>query len=109
VGIGSAVGASAIWAMRVSHVKMTPEPGHAAELCQRGIYRFIRHPMYSGLLLAMTMFAVAAGGWMGGLLWAGLAAVLWGKLSLEERLWSERDPAYREYMKRTRRLVPFLF
>ena len=95
--------------MRVSNVKMAPEPEDAAELCERGIYRFIRHPMYSGLLMGMTMFAVAAGGWSGWVLWAGLAAVLWGKLSLEEKLWVEHDPAYREYMKRTRRLIPWIF
>lgn len=109
VGIGTAVGASGIWAMRWSQVKITPEPGHAAELCERGIYRFIRHPMYSGLLLGMTMFAAAAGGWAGWVLWAGLAMVLWCKIRIEERLWSERDPAYREYRKRTRRIIPWIF
>ena len=109
VGMGFLVGASGVWAMRLSHVKMTPEPGHAAELCERGIYRLIRHPMYSGLLMGMTMFAFAAGGWIGWLLWLGLAVVLWGKLWIEEKLWSERGPAYREYMTRTRRIIPWLF
>ncbi len=109
VAAGVAVSASGVWAMRVSRVKLTPEPGAEAELCDRGIYAHLRHPMYAGLLLAFAMFAIGAGGWGGWIVWGGLLAVLLVKLGIEERLWSERDPAYRDYMKRTRRLIPGVF
>ncbi|MCB1093160.1 MAG: isoprenylcysteine carboxylmethyltransferase family protein, partial [Verrucomicrobiae bacterium] len=106
VVVGVVISASGVWAMRLSRLRVTPEPGEEATLCERGIYGWIRHPMYAGLLLAFAMFAIGAGNpfaWLG---WAGLLGVLLAKLRIEERLWSGRDPAYRAYMSRTKRLVP---
>lgn len=105
VVLGVIVSASGVWAMRLSQVKLTPEPGTASTLCDRGIYHYIRHPMYAGLLLAFAMFAVVAGigGWLA---WLGLFAVLGAKMRIEESLWLERDPAYAEYRKKTKRLIP---
>ena len=97
VVLGAVITLSGVWAMRVSRVKMTPEPGHEAELCERGVYRVIRHPMYSGVLVAFAMFAFAVGSWTGWLIWAGLGTVLWMKITIEEKLWSDRDPSYRDY------------
>lgn len=105
VAIGGAILTSGVVTMRMGHVRVHPEPGEKAELCERGIYGHIRHPMYSGVLLAFAMFAVGAG-WMGVFLWLGLLLVLQVKLRTEERLWSERDARYADYMKRTKRLVP---
>lgn len=106
---GGLIAASGVWAMRVSQVKITPEPGPNAELCERGIYARIRHPMYAGLLLACAMFAIGAGNWQGWTIWAALLAVLLSKIRIEERLWSVRDPAYRDYTKRSKRLVPWIW
>ena len=105
VVLGVIVSASGVWAMRLSQVKLTPEPGATSTLCDRGIYRHIRHPMYTGLVLAFAMFAVAAGLW-GWLAWMGLFAVLGAKMRIEEKLWLDRDPAYAEYRKKTKRLIP---
>lgn len=105
VAIGGAILTSGVVTMRMSHVRVHPEPGEKAELCERGIYGHIRHPMYSGVLLAFAMFAMGAG-WIGAVLWLGLLLVLLAKLRIEERLWSDRDARYVEYRKRTKRLVP---
>jgi len=74
-----------------------------------GMYRIVRHPMYAGyllvhigiLMLMPTLFniAVYAIGWAAQIL----------RLLAEERLLSE-DPAYRDFMTKTRwRLIPGLF
>lgn len=102
---GVAVATAGVRAMRLSRLKLTPEPGEDAVLCEQGIYRHIRHPMYAGLLLAFGMIALAGGAW-GGTAWGALFAVLWIKLRLEERYWTERSPAYRDYQGRTKRLLP---
>ncbi|HUX70060.1 MAG TPA: methyltransferase, partial [Cellulomonadaceae bacterium] len=39
----------------------TPLPNQHAELRTGGLYRYVRHPIYTGLLLAATAFAVASG------------------------------------------------
>lgn len=103
--LGVIVSASGVWAMRWSHVKLTPEPGATSTLCRRGIYRRIRHPMYAGLLLAFAMFAFAAGFW-GWPAWLGLFAVLAAKMRIEETEWLRRDAAYAEYRENTKRLIP---
>ena len=106
---GAAIMVSGILAIRISQLRMTPEPGAKAVLCRSGPYRFIRHPMYTGLLLAFGMFALAEGGWAGSLTWLGLFAVLWIKLQIEERHWLARDPEYAAYQRETKRLVPWVF
>ncbi len=105
-GLGIAVWARVVlgsnWSSRV-----TLKEGH--ELIQRGPYRYVRHPIYSGLLLLILGTAVLAGQL------GGFVAVLicfcgfWIKLRQEEALLSKRLPGYCEYMTRTKALVPFLF
>jgi protein-S-isoprenylcysteine O-methyltransferase Ste14 len=79
------------------------------KLIQRGPYRLVRHPIYSGLLLMIFGTAI-----LGGHL-SGLAAVMicfcgfWIKLRQEEALLTRRLPGYSDYMARTKALVPFLF
>lgn len=98
----------AVWAMRVRHVRVAPEPHAGAELCQRGIYRWVRHPMYTGTLGGFACVAAGAGTLLAWGLWLGLAAVLWAKLRREERLWLARSAGYADYMRRTKRLIPFV-
>jgi protein-S-isoprenylcysteine O-methyltransferase Ste14 len=78
---------------------------------QAGPYRFIRHPAYSGSLLTVLGLGLALGNW------ASLAAILAGALagytyrvSVEERALREAlGQPYLDYMRRTRRFIPFIF
>jgi protein-S-isoprenylcysteine O-methyltransferase Ste14 len=86
---------------------VTYREGH--ELIERGPYRFVRHPMYSGFLLMISGTAVVLGNI------SGLAALIicllgmWWKLAKEEALLTKHFPeAYRGYMSRTRALIPFI-
>jgi protein-S-isoprenylcysteine O-methyltransferase Ste14 len=80
-------------------------------LVEAGPYRYIRHPSYSGALLSLLGFGLALGNW------AGLAATLscMGfayayRIPIEEAaLTSALGEVYKQYRKRTWRLVPFLF
>jgi protein-S-isoprenylcysteine O-methyltransferase Ste14 len=79
------------------------------ELVQRGPYRFVRHPIYTGLL---TMFFATALG-LGHL--AGFAGVLllfasfWIKLRDEEQLMLQEFPErYAAYRRRAKRIIPFV-
>jgi protein-S-isoprenylcysteine O-methyltransferase Ste14 len=80
-------------------------------LIEGGPYRYLRHPSYSGALLTLLGFGLALGNW------AGLAAALscMGfayayRIPIEEAaLTSALGETYKQYMKRTWRLVPFLF
>jgi protein-S-isoprenylcysteine O-methyltransferase Ste14 len=80
-------------------------------LVEVGPYRYIRHPSYSGALLSLLGFGLALGNWAGlaaSLLCLGFAYAY--RIPVEEAaLASALGETYRQYLKRTWRLVPFLF
>ena len=79
------------------------------ELVTSGPYALVRHPIYSGLLLAFVGTALALGEWRG-LLAVGLVfCVLLRKLRLEEK-WMRRlfGASYETYSRRVAALVPYV-
>ena len=62
------------------------------ELVRTGPYRFVRHPIYTGLLVAIAGSAVVRGEWRAALALVIAFAALWRKLRLEER-WLEKPSA----------------
>lgn len=80
------------------------------ELVTGGPYALVRHPIYSGLLLAFCGWAIATGEWRGVLAVAIAGAALWRKLRVEERWLHEQfGSAYDGYRQRAAALVPFVF
>ncbi len=75
-----------------------------------GPYRFIRHPSYSGMFLTVIGIGVALQSWAGTLVIAVLAGLAIGyRIRIEEKfLISELGDDYIRYMKRTKRLIPFV-
>ncbi len=65
--------------------------------------------MYTSLLLIALAVVVDALTLTRMLLWAALCAVMIAKLLYEERLLSDRFPQYREYMRETWRLIPYVW
>jgi protein-S-isoprenylcysteine O-methyltransferase Ste14 len=76
-----------------------------------GPYRLIRHPSYTGTLLSVFGFGLATNNWLALLL--VLAIVLFGlgyRVRVEEQALCEAlGDAYRDYMRRTRRFIPYLW
>lgn len=79
-------------------------------LVTTGIYRFIRHPLYSSLLFLTWGIFFKDPGWIRGLLAvaATLFLVATAKADESECVQFFGDP-YRDYMKRTKRFIPFIF
>ena len=78
-------------------------------LVTSGPYAIVRHPIYTGLLLAFAGTALALGEVRGIVAVALAAASLWRKLRLEERWMTEQfGDAYGRYRSRVRALVPFV-
>ncbi|GLQ98622.1 methyltransferase family protein [Dyella mobilis] len=79
------------------------------ELIVRGPYNIVRHPIYSGLLLAFLGSALALGEWRGPIAMLIVGISFWRKLRLEERWLCELfGEQYRSYMLRVKALVPWL-
>jgi len=78
------------------------------ELVTSGPYRFVRHPIYSGLLTAM-LGTVLVNNLLGLIVVAVLTAYFYYCGTVEERNLASTFPAaYPEYRSRTKMLIPFL-
>ncbi|MEJ2720876.1 MAG: isoprenylcysteine carboxylmethyltransferase family protein [bacterium] len=85
------------------------QTGH--RIVRTGLYRRVRHPAYSGLLLAFAGLGVAFGSWLSlaAVMVPITAAVLY-RIHVEERaLIGAFGEEYREYCNRTKRLVPGVY
>jgi protein-S-isoprenylcysteine O-methyltransferase Ste14 len=102
-----------IWAVvhlgRLFTVDVGIQQGH--RVVQDGPYRFVRHPSYSGSLIALTGMACLTFNWLGFLviLACSLAAYT-VRISAEEKmLVLSLGEDYRRYAARTKRLIPGIF
>ena len=86
---------------------VTLKEGH--ELVERGPYRFVRHPIYTGILTMFFATALVRGhvaGFAGVLL---MFASFWIKLGREEKLMLQQFPErYAAYQYRAKRIIPFV-
>ena len=78
---------------------------------EAGPYRYIRHPSYSGALITITGLGLALGNWAGLIALLGCMAVAYAyRIPIEESaLVAALGEPYEKYMRRTHRLVPFIF
>jgi protein-S-isoprenylcysteine O-methyltransferase Ste14 len=80
--------------------------GHA--LICTGPYRFVRHPIYAGILLALLGTAIALNRWRALLALVLMFAALLLKSRHEERRLRQIFPDYDRYAAETAALIPFL-
>ena len=86
-----------------------PKPRVGGTLVRHGIYRFVRHPLYSSLILGCVGWALK---WqslpaLGAALF--LAWALDAKARVEEHWLRGRFPEYAEYAARVRRFIPWVY
>ena len=100
--------AFAAWGARTLGANLTPEPEPLpdASLVESGPYRIVRHPIYTGIVLASTGWTLAWSNWTLALV-VGivLACFFEAKARVEERWLTARFNRYEEYARRTRRRV----
>jgi len=78
---------------------------------ETGPYRLIRHPSYTGLLITLFGFGLCLfANWLSLLALMACALIgFWYRIQVEERVLQEQlGQPYQEYMRRTKRLIPFV-
>jgi len=86
-----------------------PRPRDGAGLVTRGAYRYMRHPIYSGIVLAAFGWALA---WLSvpGFVFGVAVALFFDRKAAREEAWlRECFPEYAAYARRVRRFVPGVY
>lgn len=80
------------------------------KVIDKGPYRLIRHPSYTGILITFIGLGLAVQSWAALLVLLGVYTLSFGyRMRIEEKtLLSQLGNDYASYMKRTKRLVPYL-
>lgn len=84
----------------------SPLPNSSAQLQVTGMYRWVRHPIYAGLLLVSAGRTLTAGDRRQLGLTMGLLGLLNYKAGFEERALRQRFGGYDRYAKSTPRFLP---
>ncbi|MDW6025528.1 protein-S-isoprenylcysteine O-methyltransferase [Mesorhizobium sp. BAC0120] len=117
IALGTVIFASGLLLFRVSHKQLgrnwsiTLQIRREHRLVSTGPYALIRHPMYTSFLLMALGQAFLLSNWVVGLAGLlGFAVLFLLRVDKEEHMMLENfGPEYRPYMKRTKRIIPYLY
>lgn len=86
-------------------VRIQEERGH--EVCTTGPYRYVRHPMYVGVIIFVLCLPLALGSFFALFLSVAILFVFLLRTSLEDKTLQKELPGYKEYAEQVRyRLIP---
>ncbi|WXT99877.1 MAG: hypothetical protein Ctma_0581 [Catillopecten margaritatus gill symbiont] len=108
IGIAIIIGLSAVATMKLSNLNIVPTLKDQHQLVTSGIYRWIRHPMYTSVLALCFAFATTNDHKIAQLVMLVLLVDLVLKSNLEEKLLTQRFDSYQNYKSKTGRFIPFL-
>jgi protein-S-isoprenylcysteine O-methyltransferase Ste14 len=108
IGIGGLLAAWCIWDLRAS-LSPFPRPVAGAALVETGAYRWIRHPIYTGMVLAGVGWSQVTGSILALAATGLLFLLLVGKARREETWLVAAHPEYRAYQERTKRFIPWIY
>ena len=86
-----------------------PRPRDDSEFVERGVYRVVRHPIYSGLLFLALGWSLLQSSIVTLLLTMVLGIFFDRKSAREERWLTQKFAAYDGYQTRVRKLIPWLY
>jgi protein-S-isoprenylcysteine O-methyltransferase Ste14 len=99
------------WRMLGKHFTGDVRASAEQPVIQQGAYRWVRHPSYTGGMLMYLGTGIALTNWLSAAIIAltGGAAYLYRVRVEEQALRANLGARYEEYMRRTKRFVPFVF
>lgn len=103
------LGLWAIVVMRPTRVNVAPILRPDARLVTSGPYRWIRHPMYTSLLILTAAWLADVYSPKRLVVWLVFIANMAVKITVEERYLRDRFEGYEAYRHRTSRVIPFIY
>ena len=106
---GVLLGMWAVLIMRIGNFNIVPIPVEKGHLVIKGPYSLIRHPMYTALFLFVIPEIIEGFSYLRLVGLLVLLITLLFKLNYEEELLMIKYNKYKEYKKKTWRLIPFVY
>eukprot|EP00274_Cyanoptyche_gloeocystis_P004249 CAMPEP_0196659566 /NCGR_PEP_ID=MMETSP1086-20130531/35638_1 /TAXON_ID=77921 /ORGANISM="Cyanoptyche gloeocystis , Strain SAG4.97" /LENGTH=386 /DNA_ID=CAMNT_0041993603 /DNA_START=40 /DNA_END=1200 /DNA_ORIENTATION=+ len=106
---GLAVAAYGVTSISLENLTPYPSPTPDNQLITTGPYAWVRHPMYSGLLLAFFGLSVVTSSPTRLVATMAFFFFINAKINREEQALSKKHPGYAEYSKKVKKLIPFIF
>ncbi|HEY9183870.1 MAG TPA: isoprenylcysteine carboxylmethyltransferase family protein [Salegentibacter sp.] len=91
-----------------TNLSIFPSPVRGSNLITHGLFKYIRHPIYSGILLSAFSLALYLGSGYKLLIAFLLLILFYFKSRYEEKLLLQKFPEYGNYMKHSGRFLPRL-
>ena len=101
------IGSIAVINMKFNNLNIIPTLKDNHQLRTHGIYKFIRHPMYTSVLLSCLALVLSNPHWIAQLVMTVLLINLILKSNFEEKLLLKRFKSYSKYRQKTGRFLPF--
>lgn len=86
-----------------------PSPKDNSTLITSGVYKYIRHPIYTGILFTIAGYGVYSENTLRLLVFITLLLLFISKLSFEETLLMKKFPEYKVYKTQTAALFPGIY
>jgi protein-S-isoprenylcysteine O-methyltransferase Ste14 len=106
--LGGLLGLAGVFSLG-TNITAVPHPKDNANLVQSGAYKFVRHPIYSGIILAGIGFAFVVNGTLTFLYVLVLFVFFDIKSRREEKWLTDKFMDYTGYQKRVKKLIPFIY
>ena len=109
ITVGIVIGLLAIQKNKLDNFNIRPDIKEDCLFIQDGIYAYIRHPMYSSVLISMFGVLILYANLYELVLYILLFINMFIKMFYEESLWHCEGTQYKEYSEKTYRLIPYIF
>ena len=107
--LGLSVGFLALKEQPRNNFNIRPDLKDNCVLITKGVYAYIRHPMYFSVMVSMLGILLLRFNTLELIFYIILVLNMMIKMFYEEKLWHCDGDEYRAYAQNTKRLIPFIF
>jgi len=86
-----------------------PEPKKESKHVQTGAYKYVRHPMYTAVMMLSLVLLSSSATFISAVIYLLLLYILDSKATLEEEYLQKIHPSYKTYAQKTKKFIPFVY
>jgi protein-S-isoprenylcysteine O-methyltransferase Ste14 len=106
--LGACFGVSGVVALKGNRTAF-PKPRDQSQLIQQGIYSYVRHPLYTSVILVLCGWSALWGSSIAFGIALATAPFFYAKSRVEERWLRHKFPEYAQYERRVARFIPWVY